>query len=182
MRLDVGGIAKGYAADQALAVLRAQGIDCALVAASGDIAIGDPPPGQPGWRVGITPIGSRSNSIVRTLILSNAGISTSGDAEQFIEIDGTRYSHIVSPFTGLGLTERIQVTVVSTNATTTDSLATAVSVLGAKRGLKLIESMPLTAALITTFQDGAPRVVPSVRFKRLPQETSPAERPSHTVQ
>ena len=166
MRLDVGGIAKGYAADQALKVLKGKGIDRALVAASGDIAVGSPPPGQPGWTIGISPMGARSNEVARTVMLVNAAISTSGDTEQFIEIDGVRYSHIVNPATGLGMTERIQVSVIGPDATTTDSLATAVSVLGLKPGLDLIDSLPRTAAFIFVPDGERLRAIPSRRFDR----------------
>ncbi len=148
MRLDVGGIAKGFAADEALNVLKRRGIERALVAASGDIAIGKAPPGQRGWRVAVTGIGSSTNALTRHLCLANAGISTSGDVEQFIEIGGVRYSHIVSPKTGLGLTNRIQATVISRDATTTDALATAVCIMGAERGLRMIERLPATEALV----------------------------------
>src|SRR5207248_2156968 len=140
-------------ADQALKILNGRGIDRALVAASGDIAIGNPPPGQRGWKIGLAAMGTHASETVRTLVLRNAGVSTSGDTEQFIEIGGIRYSHIVNPATGLGLTERIQVSVIAPNATTTDGLATAVSVLGPKRGLALIDSLPHTAALILTRAD-----------------------------
>jgi len=153
MRLDLGSIGKGYAADQALRLLKDGGIDRALVAASGDIAIGKPPPGQRGWRIAIAPFEGATNSLPRTLLLRNAGISTSGDTEQFIVINGTRYSHIVDPATGLGLTHRIQATVIGPDATTTDCLDTAVSLLGVERGLKLIESWPRTSALIVVKED-----------------------------
>src|SRR5262249_31585583 len=112
------------------------------------IALGEPPPGKHGWAISISAPRPNTNSTVSTMVLSNAGISTSGDAEQAIEIGGVRYSHIVNPATGLGLTERIQVTIISTNATTTDALATALSVLGVNRGLALIERLPNTAALL----------------------------------
>ena len=110
MRLDLGSIGKGYAADQAMQILKGRGIDRALVAASGDIAVGNPPPGQRGWKIGIALLGSATNSAPLTVLLHNAGISTSGDTEQFIEINGVHYSHIVNPATGLGLTNRIQAT------------------------------------------------------------------------
>lgn len=147
MQLDLGGIAKGFAADEALAVLKRAGIESALVAASGDIVVGAPPPGQPGWRVQIAGVPGQTNS-VPPLLLKYAAVSTSGDTEQFIEIDGVRYSHIVSPSTGLGLTEHLQVSVLAPNATTTDGLATAVSVMGRDRGLKLIDSLPDVSALL----------------------------------
>lgn len=172
MRLDLGSIGKGYAADQAMRVLNGFGIDRAVVAASGDIAIGKAPPGQRGWRIGIATIGTRTNQISCTLLLHNAGVSTSGDSEQFIDINGTRYSHIIDPTTGLGLTNRIQATIVGPDATTTDSLDTTLSVLGVRRGLALANSYPGVAALISTEQDGKIETFPSRRFKRLPQ--SPA--------
>ena len=167
MRLDLGGIAKGYAADQALKLLKGRGIDRALVAASGDIAIGNPPPGKRGWRIGITPYDGGTNAAPPTLLLHNAGISTSGDTEQFIEINGIRYSHIISPLTGLGLTNRIQATIIGPDATTTDSLDTTVSVLGVRRGLALANSSPRTAALIVTREDGQSRTFASRRFRQL---------------
>ncbi len=166
MRLDLGSIGKGYAADQALRILKGRGLDRALVAASGDIAIGKPPPGQRGWRIGISAWDGATNKVSRTVLLHNAGISTSGDTEQFIEINGVRYSHIVNPATGLGLTQRIQATVVGPDATTTDSLDTTVSVLGAQRGLELIRSWPRTSALIVTREDGRSQTFISRGFPR----------------
>jgi thiamine biosynthesis lipoprotein len=169
MRLDLGSIGKGYAADAALRILKGRGIDRALVAASGDIAIGNAPPGQPGWKLGIAAFGGATNTPPRTLLLHNAGISTSGDTEQFIEINGVRYSHIVNPVTGLGMTQRIQSTVIGPDATTTDSLDTTVSLLGVHRGLALIDSWPRTAALVVTIEDGQTHSFPSRRFGRIPQ-------------
>ena len=148
MRLDVGGIAKGYAADAALDVLRSRGVDRAFVAASGDIAIGNPPPGEPGWRISVSGIDSPTNALPKHLCLANAGVSTSGDVEQFVEIGGVRYAHIVSPWTGLGLTNRIQATLVSRNATTTDALATAVCILGVHDGMRMIRQVPGTEAFV----------------------------------
>lgn len=147
MQLDLGGIAKGYAADQALAVLKRHGLTRALVAASGDIAVGDAPPDQPGWRVTVgTPFPVKDSE--RPLILTNAAVSTSGDTEQSVVIGGKRYSHIVDPRTGLGLTDRCQVSVIAPRAMRTDALATAVSILGAEQGRKLIEAEPALSAII----------------------------------
>ena len=168
MRLDLGGIAKGYAADQALKELRVRGISRALVAASGDIAVGDPPPREQGWKIGIS--GLKSNGSASTLMLHNCGISTSGDVEQSIEMGGVRYSHIVSSVTGLGLTQRIQVTIVAPNATSTDGLATAVSVLGKEAGLRLVEKEAGTSALVIAVDSaGEMEAYPSKRFKNLPK-------------
>ena len=167
MRLDLGGIGKGYAADQAMRVLKGRGLDRALIAASGDIAIGNPPPGQPGWKIGIATLGTRTNQLSRTILLRNAAVSTSGDSEQFIEIGGVRYSHILNPATGLGLTNRIQATIIGPDATTTDSLDTTVSILGVKRGLALANSFPRTAALVVTRDGAREQSHTSPRFKRL---------------
>jgi thiamine biosynthesis lipoprotein len=147
MLLDLGGIAKGYAADQALGVLKQQGIQSALVAAGGDIAVSAPPPGRAGWRVGIASLDSPEKPPLRFLSLRDAAVSTSGDAEQHVDIGGRRYSHIIDPRTGIGLTGRHSVTVIATDATTSDSLATAISVLGPERGLKLAESIDGVAVL-----------------------------------
>jgi len=154
MQLDLGGIAKGYAADQALGVLQQYGLSHALVAASGDIAVGDAPPGQRGWRVEIGVVDHAVGQLPRILLLKHAAVSTSGDAEQFVEIGGQRYSHIVNPRTGIGLTERLQATVIGRRATDTDAFATAVSVIGVERGLGLIKSQPNLEAVLTTSKGG----------------------------
>ena len=147
MQLDLGGIAKGYAADAALKVLREHGIRSALVAASGDIAVGDAPPGQNGWRVSIgTPFQREGHA--RALTLKNAAVSTSGDSEQFVLMDGKHFSHIVDPRTGVGLTHRCQVSIIAPHATQTDALATAVSILGAEQGAALIKAEPHASAII----------------------------------
>jgi len=147
IQLDLGGIAKGFAADKALDVLRKIGITRALVAASGDIAAGDPPPGTKGWRVSIsTPYSS--NALSKTFLLSNAAVSTSGDAEQFVVIGGQRYSHIVDPHTGIGLTNQLQVSVLARRAALTDVFATTVCVLGETKGFQLINSQRDMAAIL----------------------------------
>jgi thiamine biosynthesis lipoprotein len=148
MQLDLGGIAKGYAADKALGELRARGLDRALVAASGDIAVGAPPPGQTGWRVEIGSLDRTNGVPAETLLLKNAAVSTSGDAEQFVEIGGQRYSHIVDPRTGIGLTQRLQASIIAPRATQTDAFATAVSVMGVERGLAVIETQPSMAGIL----------------------------------
>lgn len=142
MRLDLGGIAKGFAANEALAVLREAGIERAMVAASGDMAFGAPPPGEEGWRIGIAPLSAESDKPSTYLRLARCGVSTSGDAFQYVEIGGKRYSHIIDPRTGLGLTGSSSVTVVAGDATTADSLATAISVAGRKAGEQLLEKYP----------------------------------------
>ena len=152
MQLDLGGIAKGYAADAALEVLAGLGIHRALVAASGDLAFGDPPPGQRGWKIGL-------DSPSCTLELANAAVSTSGDEEQHLDAGGRRYSHIIDPATSMGLASPITVTIVARRGVDADALATAVSVLGAERGLAFLEARPGVAARIVT-----DRVIESSRW------------------
>lgn len=169
MQLDLGGIAKGYAANQALEILNSRGLSRALVAASGDIAIGDPPPGKRGWSIGVGALDRGQSGLVRNLLLRNAAVSTSGDTEQFVEIEGRRYSHIVDPRTGLGLTERLQVTIVARSVTDTDSFATAVGILGVERGLALIESQTGMSAIILRKDGEKTEVFESRRFRRIPR-------------
>lgn len=159
MLLDLGGIGKGYAADETLRLLKRRGINHALVAAGGDIAVGEPPPDSaaPGWTIAIASLDSQSQEPKRYVTLRNAGVSTSGDLEQHVDIDGTRYSHIVDPKTGRAKTGRVSVTVIAPHDTTADALATAVCVLGQERGLHLIQSMPETRALICQLVGDGPR-------------------------
>ena len=132
VRLDLGGIAKGYAADAALAVMRDHGCGRCLIDAGGDLLAGEPPPGEPGWTVAL-PDGNT------TLPLANAALATSGDAYKFVTIDGTRYSHILDPRTGRPLTESSTITVLAPTGMTADALASTVSVLGAEDGSRLLE-------------------------------------------
>ena len=166
MRLDLGGIATGYAVDEMLRVLREHGISRAMVDASGDIGAGDPPPGEVGWKIAIA-LPSAKAVLNQYVLLSNRAITTSGDAFQFVEIGGKRYSHIVDPHTGLGLTDHSNVTVLAADCITADSLATAVSVLGPDEGLRLIERTPGAAAQIIVGNDAQPRVYHSQRWSRL---------------
>jgi thiamine biosynthesis lipoprotein len=143
MQLDVGGIAKGYSADEALKVLGKLGIQSALVAASGDLAFSDAPPAEKGWKVAI-------DALRRPMLLANAAVSTSGSSEQNFMVDGIRYSHILDPKTGLGLTTDIITTVVARRGIDADGMATALNVLGPVSGLAFIEKQPDVAAVIAT--------------------------------
>jgi FAD:protein FMN transferase len=128
MAFDLGGVAKGYAADLMLDSLAAAGIRQAMVAAGGDIRLGDPPPRSDGWRVALQTF--NPSQCDEVLILSNAAVSTSGDLHQAVEIEGVRYSHILDPSTGLGLSHRIAASVIADEAKLSDPLATAACVLG----------------------------------------------------
>ena len=135
-RLDLGGIAKGHALDEVLAVLNKHGLRQALVSAGGDIVAGAAPPGKEGWRVALIDLREEAKS--EFLWLANGAVATSGDLYQFLEADGTRYSHIVDPRTGRALTEQRLVHVLAPDGITADSLATAISVLGPSEGLRLV--------------------------------------------
>jgi len=154
MRLDAGGVGMGYAVDEALVVLKRETITSALVDASGDIGVSDAPPGERGWRIAIEPP-EGSGRASRWVRLQNCAVTTSGDAFQAVEIDGKRYSHIVDPRTGLGVTGRSAVTVIAPNCITADSYTKPICVLGPEAGFKLIEDVPGAAAFVEREIDDA---------------------------
>jgi thiamine biosynthesis lipoprotein len=173
MLLDLGGIAKGYTAEEMLALLRRFGLPRALVAAGGDIVVGDPPPNAKAWKVGVGPLDNPSAKPTRYLSLKNAAVSTSGDTEQYVVIGGKRYSHIMDPRTGLGLTVRASVTVIARDGTTSDAVATAACVLGPQRGLKLVETLQGAEALFMVATDGGQKTHATKRFKEYEWKESP---------
>jgi thiamine biosynthesis lipoprotein len=166
LKLDVGGIAKGYASEEAIKVLRREGVKSALVAGSGDIVVSDPPPGRPGWRIAVESLKPVDETTPgRTILLKNSAVSTSNDVEQYVEIGGVRYSHVIDPRTGLGLTERRSVTVIAPEGITADGLDTAACVMGPEKGLKLIESTPGAAGLFVRITpDGTTEIRESSRW------------------
>ncbi|MCC6412451.1 MAG: FAD:protein FMN transferase [Saprospiraceae bacterium] len=148
MQLDFGGIAQGYAADECLKILKNHGITRALADAGGDIALGDPPPGEEGWSVEV-PGGMTKGPYGMTKGMTNCGITTSGATYRYLELNGVRYSHIVDPRTGRALTHRVLVTVQAPDAVTADVWATALSVLGAEGWENLKKKHPELTVLIT---------------------------------
>jgi thiamine biosynthesis lipoprotein len=169
MQLDLGGIAKGYAMDEALDVLGRHGITQALVEAGGDMRLGDPPPGRSGWRVGIPPLDNPQAKPTSYLELCNVAVSTSGDMIQYVEIAGKRYSHVVDPRTGMALTDHCRVMVVGPTGMASDAITKAVGVLGPEKGIKLIEETPGMAAMVTRAPRGRIENYESSRWKKLPQ-------------
>ena len=153
MKLDLGGIGKGYADDCAQEVLKRNGIRHALVEAGVDIVVSEPPPGRDGWKIEVA--NARDASGAPLLSFSNVAVSTSGDTEQFVEIGGRRYSHVLDPHTGQALTDRIGVTIVARDGLTSDSLSTAVSVLGPEKGQALVRTYPGARAYIRFVSDEA---------------------------
>lgn len=149
MRLDLGSIAKGRALDEALAVLRRHSLPRALVTGSGDMAIGDPPPDRAGWRIELAPLDAPGAPPTRFLSLHNCGFATSGDLFQHVELGGKRWSHIVDPHTGLGMTDHSLVVVIAPDCLTANSLSTTTCVVGPQRGLALVESTHGASSRIT---------------------------------
>ncbi len=168
-RLDLGGIGKGFAAQAALDLLCSRGLSAACVALAGDIVVGDPPPGQTGWRVAADSEQPGSSPLV--LLLANAAISTSGDTEQFIDINGQRFSHVMDPRTGLGLTTRRSVTVVADRGEIADALSTAACILGEDASATLIAKHRAAAVFTTAAADNPARsTIDPTRRLRFPTE------------
>lgn len=157
MRIDLGGIAKGYAVDRAIEAMQSRGAIGGMVDLGGDIrCFGAPPPGKDYWLIGLQepnlgtsdpwPV-ARDKSLL-VLKLTNAAIATSGDYRRFASIKGKRYSHIIDAGTGCSSDELTSVTIIAKKAVDADALATAVSVMGAEKGLALIEKIPQTEAIL----------------------------------
>ena len=155
MRIDLGGIAKGYAVDRAIQILRQAGVHYALVSAGGDSRLLGDHHGRP-WMIGIrhprdppkqsTAEKARTSPVV--LPLSNIAISTSGDYERYFIRDGVRYHHIINSKTGRSARASQSATVIGLNATMTDALSTSVFILGAKKGIALINRLPNFDAVV----------------------------------
>ena len=164
MALDVGGIAKGYAASEALATLGRVGIRSAMVAVSGDLAFSEPPPGAAGWRIALHELAGEPGGVPAVIELANAALSTAGPSEQHLDAGGRRYSHIVDPATRMGLTEDLTVTVIADDGLAADGLDTAISVLGVERGLALVDARDDAVAVIVRRTASGSEVRPSSRF------------------
>jgi thiamine biosynthesis lipoprotein len=190
VKLDLGGIAKGDAAEQALAVLRDHGFERALVALGGDVVAGAPPPERSGaadgsgWIVALAEPGDGEGAAPRHAVrLAHAALSTSGDEWRFVEIGGRRFSHVVDPRTGLGLERRLLVSVLARDGATADALATAACVLGPEAGAALVEATPGAAARITTIDAGEVRACATSRWPPMmdaPSNREPAPRAAAT--
>ena len=152
--VDLGGIAKGYAVDRGIALLRARGFKEMLVNAGGDTRLLGDRHGKP-WIIGIKdPAGG--DKPIALLPLENVAVSTSGDYERFFEEDGVRYHHIIDPGTGDSARAVRSVTIIGDDATWTDALSTTVFVLGAEKGLALVDRLGNVDAVLID-RDGALR-------------------------
>lgn len=140
VRINLGGIAKGYAVERAAVLLRGRGVRHALVTAGGDSRLVGDRRGKP-WQVGVRDPRDAEAVAVR-LPLADEAISTSGDYERFFEEDGVRYHHIIHPDTGEPAAGVHSVTIVGPDAVMTDGLSTAVFILGIDKGLRLVGALP----------------------------------------
>lgn len=149
MRIDLGGIAKGYAVDQSIRLLQQRGIHHALVSAGGDSRLLGDRHGRP-WIIGIrnprdTPkqtLAGKARTSPVVLPLSDIAISTSGDYERYFIRDGVRYHHIINTKTGHSARASESATVIGPDATMTDALSTSVFILGPSKGIALINRLP----------------------------------------
>jgi FAD:protein FMN transferase len=146
LQIDLGGIAKGYILQQALRELRTHGVRSALIEAGGDIVVSDAPPGRSGWR--IEAAGASAAFVEWANNLTNAALSTSGPTAQYLEIEGVRYSHVIDPRTGLGLTNNLTARVIAADAATADALATALTVAGSDRWRTILARFPNVRASV----------------------------------
>lgn len=144
MRLDLGGIAKGYILDSARTVMRSHGFRSVLLEAGGDVALGDAPPGTSGWIVAITTATGEEQQA-----LANVTIGTSGPGAQHLDLGGVRYSHVIDPRTGRALTTPAQATVLHESGMLSDALSTTITILGEARGTELARWLEARAVYVT---------------------------------
>jgi len=146
VRIDLGGIAKGYAVDSSIEILQQAGVTNALVSAGGDTrVIGKR--WDRAWKIGIRDP-RKQDRVVTMIPLQDSAISTSGDYERFFEEDGVRYHHILNPGTGKSTQQIRSSSIIGEASIDTDALSTSVFVMGVKRGIDLINSIPDTEAVI----------------------------------
>ncbi|MHC4116405.1 MAG: FAD:protein FMN transferase [Planctomycetota bacterium] len=156
MRLDLGGIAKGYAIDKAVEAAQRSGALGGMVDIGGDIrCFGSPPEGREHWLIAVqdpnaTVAGTTGSGLLITLKVTDTAVATSGDYQQFVMIEGERYSHIMDRKTGTSAAGLASVTIIADNAADADALATSVSVMGAEKGIALIEKRLRTEAILIT--------------------------------
>ncbi|MEE4244824.1 MAG: FAD:protein FMN transferase [Kangiellaceae bacterium] len=145
-KIDLGGIAKGLAVDNAIAILQRQGIKHAFVQAGGDSRVLGDRRGRL-WNIGIQHP-RKEDEVITKIPLENVAVSTSGDYERFYIEDGERIHHIIDPKTGKSSYSSLSVTVIAENSTKADALSTSVFILGAEKGLELINSLEDVSAII----------------------------------
>lgn len=163
MRIDLSGIATGYIVDKAFEKMQAMGAESILINAGGDIRVGAPPPSKSGWNIAVAGLGKSSPPLMK-LMLSNCAITTSGDLNQYLEVDGRRYSHLIDPHSGAPIERRQSVTVIASTTVDADAGATALAVLGIQEASQVFDVLPVKEAIMVE-QQGA-RSEP-IRFRHL---------------
>jgi thiamine biosynthesis lipoprotein len=154
MRLDLGGIAKGYAVDQVMVLLKQHGIKSALVHGGGDIVVSEPPPGLNGWRIEKNKVDTSKLLGTEIILLANKAVATSGDRYKYLEWKGKRYAHIIDPRTGLGVNHRRQVTVIAENCTEADAMASIFSIIDEETMLDLLGKYPMIDIQVLVEKNG----------------------------
>ncbi|MBL7085364.1 MAG: FAD:protein FMN transferase [Candidatus Omnitrophica bacterium] len=153
MSLDLGGIAKGYAVDRAISILKQEGIKSALVNVGGDIYAWGKRDKSEGWMLGVQHPREK-DTILSVLELENRAVATSGDYQKYIEIEGRRYSHIINPKSGFPCTDvPASVTVLAKDCVSADALATSAFILGPEKGVDLINQLENTEAIIVSVRE-----------------------------
>lgn len=158
VQIDLGGIAKGYTADKVLKMLKNYNINQALIDFGGDITVGDSPPNKKGWNVEINYTNHLGEQISKVVSINNISIATSGDYFQQLSIDNIKYSHIIDPTTGLGITKSIQVTVIAKSGILADSFASAFNVMHKTDIEKVLKKNKDLHVLITTINDDSTKI------------------------
>jgi thiamine biosynthesis lipoprotein len=149
-----------------MAVLREKGISRALINGGGDLLASEAPPGLRGWRIGLVGLDEEAE-LVESIWLSSQAVATSGDLWQYVEIEAQRYSHVIDPKTGLGLTRRSTVSVVAPRAIDADALASAVSVMGPHKGIQLLSTQPNVEGRVVYKNDDQVAVGMTAGFERI---------------
>jgi thiamine biosynthesis lipoprotein len=159
VELDLGGIAKGYAVDRAVSLLKSHGIVAALVSAGGSTIYGlGAPPGRRGWEVAIQdPL--HANRVARKILLRDRALSVSGSYEKSFEMAGVRYGHVMDPRTGRPVRDVLGVAVLTGSGTEGDALDDAFFVLGVAGSREYLKRLPPTEALLFLPADGGWRLV-----------------------
>uniref|UniRef100_A0A7V1EIT3 FAD:protein FMN transferase n=1 Tax=candidate division WOR-3 bacterium TaxID=2052148 RepID=A0A7V1EIT3_UNCW3 len=156
MKVDLGGIAQGFAADRVSGIMRMYKIKSAVINIAGEIyALGNSPKKRP-WVVGIK--NPRGDGVIEKVGVIDGALSTSGDYEKFFIIDGIRYAHIIDPRTGYPAQNYASVTIFAESATFADGIATAVSVMGAREGKKFLDSLGIKGIIYYAKDDKLERL------------------------
>lgn len=166
VRMDFGGIAAGYAADEVVKILKRHGIRSAIINMGGEVyCLGSKPPAK-SWTIGIRDPDDK-NKVIARLNITDKAVATSGTYENFHIYGGKEYGHIMDPRTGYAIENDLRsVTVLADDCTTADALATAIFVLGENKGIELVDKLPGIDAFLIVKDGGGIRVKMSSGMKR----------------